>query len=75
MFHRLRKNIIPELKPYFMDKDALYAKKDYWISIDKKYRAELGKLLTMEEYALFHEVIREMLHCNCRLEQEAFLFS
>jgi hypothetical protein len=75
MFHRLRKNIIPKLKPYFMDKDALYAKKDYWISIDKKYRAELGKLLTMEEYALFHEVIREMLHCNCRLEQEAFLFS
>lgn len=73
MFHRLKSNIIPELKPLLMNKEALLAKKDYWLSLDKKYRGELEKLLTQDDYALFYEVIEEMLKNNCRLEQEAFL--
>jgi hypothetical protein len=73
MFHRLKSNIIPELKPLLMNKEALLAKKDYWLSLDKKYRGELEKLFAQDDYALFYEVIEEMLKNNCRVEQEAFL--
>lgn len=75
MFHRLRTNIIPELYPYLMDREALISKRDYWITMDDiKYKAELEKLLGNEDYSLFHDVIKLMLDQNCRLEQEAFLF-
>ena len=75
MFHRLRTNIIPELKPYLMDREAVISKKDYWIPMDDiKYKAELEKLLGNEDYSLFHDVIELMLDQSCRLEQEAFLF-
>lgn len=56
-----------------MDTQALLSKKEYWIELDKKYAAELEKLLQNEGFTEFYDVIRVMLEQNCRLEQEAFL--
>jgi len=73
IYHRLKTQIIPELKPFLMDKEALLSKKEYWQTFDDKYGQELGKLLSDPDYQEFHEVIAVMLEEKVRLEQEAFL--
>lgn len=73
IFHRLKTELINELKPHLMDKEALLAKKQYWLTFDEQYATELEKLLAREEYAEFYEVITLMLEKGARLEQEAFL--
>lgn len=73
IFNRLKTEIINELKPFLMNKEALLAKKNYWFSFDKHYASELKKLLAREDYAEFQEVIDFMLENGVRLEQEAFL--
>lgn len=72
IFVRLRK-IIPNLKPYLMDKEAFYSKKQYWKEMSKEYREKLEKLKEKEEYSYFGDVIEEMLKNNSKLEQEAFI--
>ena len=72
IFVRLRK-IIPNLKPYLMDKEAFYSKKQYWKEMSKEYREKLEKLKEKEEYSYFCDVIEEMLKNNSKLEQEAFI--
>jgi hypothetical protein len=73
IFRRLQANIIPELMPYLMDGDALMSRRPHWVSFDKKYGAELEKLLGLPEYVQFHGVIRLMIAEKAKLEQEAFL--
>ncbi|MCR4443432.1 MAG: DUF2220 family protein [Peptococcaceae bacterium] len=73
MFHRLKTLIIPDLKPFLMDREAFLSQRQHWSSIDQKYGAELEKLLKREDYGEFHDVIRLMLAEKVRLEQEAFL--
>lgn len=72
IFVRLRK-IIPNIKPYKMDKKAFYSKKEYWKEIDEKYKSQLVKMREKEEYECFYDVIDEMLENNSKLEQEAFI--
>lgn len=72
IFARLKK-IIPNLKPYLMDKEAFYSKKQYWKEMNKEYREKLVKLREQKEYSCFYDVIDEMLKNNSKLEQEAFI--
>lgn len=72
IFARLRK-IIPNLKPYMMDTEAFYSKKQYWKEMSKEYRKKLARLKEQEEYSYFYDVIEEMLKNNSKLEQEAFI--
>lgn len=73
IFHRLKKNLIPEARPYRMDVLALEAMKPYWRPISKTYAEKLEKLLEDESYSEFHEVIRVMVRAQCKVEQESFL--
>ena len=72
IFLRL-KNIIPELKQLNMDKEHFYSKQDYWKKMSLDYRNKLIKLRELEDFNVFFDVIDEMLKCDCKLEQEAFL--
>lgn len=72
IFVRL-KNIIPSIKPYLMDKDAFYSKKEYWKFMKDDYSEKLKKLKDKKEFEIFNELIDEMLTSNCKLEQEAFI--
>ena len=71
IFHRLRKNIIPGLRPYHMDAATLIscAADAAAISSDD-YLRRLEKLRQDPEYLLFYEVIDEMRTRRIRLEQE-----
>ena len=74
LYHRLKSKIFPRLLPYRMDLSTLEAFSDRAMPIESEgYRRELEKLLTEDDYAVFHEVIRLMLEKNLRLEQEALL--
>jgi hypothetical protein len=73
IFHRLKANIIPELIPMQMDRNALLSAKGSWVSFKRQYERELEKLLGLPEYAEFHDVIEVMLAEKAKLEQEAFL--
>jgi hypothetical protein len=73
IFRRLQSNIIPELMPHLMDRDALISQRQHWVSFGEKYEAELEKLLGLPEYAQFHSVIQLMIGEKVKLEQEAFL--
>jgi len=75
IFNRLKKNIIPEVKPFQMDLIALEAMKPYWRPIGKAYAEKLEQLLEDASFAEFHEVIRVMLKEKCKVEQESFLVS
>lgn len=72
IFARLSK-IIPNLKPYMMDRKAFYSKRRYWKEMSKEYREKLVRLKEQEEYSYFYDVIEEMLKNNSKLEQEAFI--
>lgn len=72
IFIRL-KELIPELKPYLMDKQAFYNKQKYWQKMPTKYESKLKELLNDEKYTYFFELINEMLYTHCKLEQEAFI--
>lgn len=73
IFNRLKKNLIPEVRPYQMDLSALEAMRPFWRPISKAYVQKLEPLLEDPSYAEFHEVIQMMLRENCRVEQESFL--
>ncbi len=73
IFNRLKTNIIPELKPLLMDKEAFLSRKQYWSAFDEKYGFVLGEMLEKEEFLEFHDVISKMLEVRSKLEQEAFL--
>ena len=75
IFTRLKKQIIPELKPYRMDVESFIAMKSFWQAFDDKYAKALEKLLNQKDYLDFHDLIRLMLKERARLEQEAFLSS
>jgi hypothetical protein len=66
-------NIIPGLKPYLMDKDALFSKINCAVAFDDRYADKLAKLLDSGLYEEFRDVICFMLDKRVRLEQEAFL--
>ena len=72
IFARLR-NIIPELQPYKMDKQAFYSKRNYWKEMKQDYIENLSKLRNDREYEIFQELIDEMLKNGTKLEQEAFI--
>ncbi len=72
IFIRLKK-IIPRIKPYLMDIEAFYSKREYWKEMKIDYAEKLEKLKSDKEYENFNELIEEMLKTNCKLEQEAFL--
>lgn len=73
IFNRLKSEIIPELKPLKMDKEAFLSKKEYWMSFDEKYGVALEEMLGKQEFSEFHDVIEIMLKVRSKLEQEAFL--
>lgn len=73
IFNRLKSEIIPELKPLRMDREAFLSKKEYWMSFDEKYGAALEEMLGKHEFLEFHDVMEIMLKEKARLEQEAFL--
>jgi len=73
IFNRLKNNIIPELKPYLMDREAFISQKDYWMNFDEDYGSILKEMIKKEEFKEFHNIIELMLEEKARLEQEAFL--
>jgi hypothetical protein len=73
MIFRRLKLIIPSLKPYLMDREALKSKIEYGKKFDSKYAEKLKSLQEDEDYGEFREVIEFMLEKNIKLEQEAFL--
>ncbi|MEZ0536646.1 Wadjet anti-phage system protein JetD domain-containing protein [Caldicellulosiruptoraceae bacterium PP1] len=75
IFVRLKKNIIPSLKPYMMDEKTFIENKKYWMTFDKRYEESLMKLLKNPDYELFYGLINLMLQNKARLEQEAYLVS
>ena len=72
IFLRLQK-MIPNLKPYKMDKESFYCKQEYWKKMSQEYRSKLVKMRQLAEYEDFYEVMEEMLKNNAKLEQEAFI--
>lgn len=72
IFIRL-KRIIPNLKPFKMDKEAFYSKQPYWKEMRETYKIQLIEMRKQEVYACFYDVMDEMLKNNSKLEQEAFI--
>lgn len=71
IFHRLRKNIIPEIQPLFMDADTLRANADTCLTIKSDgYLHQLSVLSENPEFSIFFDVINYMLKNRVRLEQE-----
>ncbi|MGI6009925.1 MAG: Wadjet anti-phage system protein JetD domain-containing protein [Ruminococcus sp.] len=76
IFQRLRKNIIPELKPYRMDLQSLERYRDKGMKITSpSYAAALEKMGQDPEYACFHQVIARMVEEKIRLEQEVMILT
>jgi hypothetical protein len=73
IFNRLKINIIPGLKPYLMDVEALKSRARHAVPIDKKYADKIERLLDDPEFAEFRGVMEYMLEYRIKLEQEAFL--
>lgn len=73
IFNRLKKCIIPSLKPYKMDEISFMSRQDFWQPFDDRYATSLAKLLEDKDYSEFHNLIRLMLNEGAWLEQEAFL--
>lgn len=73
IFNRLKKNIIPSVRPFRMDLAALEAMRPFWRPISKAYAVKLEQLLGDASFVEFHEVIRVMLSEKCKVEQESFL--
>lgn len=73
IFIRLKKEIIPELKPYYMDAHTLKTMKDFGLKYSTDYKRKLEKALINTKYMEFHDTIKCILELGVRLEQEAFL--
>ena len=74
IFARLKRNIVPELKPYRMDTETLRSSRDRALPLcGESYRRKLEALLGDPEYRIFHSLIEEMLRSGLRLEQEQLL--
>lgn len=73
IFHRLKTNIIPCLKPYLMDVEAMKRREAHAARIDDKYAGKIGKLMNDPEYEELRSVMEYMLEYRIKLEQEAFL--
>lgn len=73
IFIRLQKEIVNFLKPYQMEKADLEKMRTYWKPISKQYKQQLEKMYSMEEYAIFKNVIKFMIENECKLEQESFI--
>lgn len=74
IFARLKRNIVPELKPYRMDTETLRSHRDRALPLcGESYRRKLEALLGDPEYRIFHSLIEEMLRSGLRLEQEQLL--
>lgn len=73
MFVRLKKNIVPELKPMNMDIDSLNKYKENGLKRDDKYLLALQKLTEDSEYIMFRDVIEEIVKLRVTVEQESFL--
>ncbi|MGN1381678.1 MAG: Wadjet anti-phage system protein JetD domain-containing protein [Eubacterium sp.] len=72
IFTRLKKNLIPELKPLGMDLKTLQQFELRAAEIETEhYRGLLRNMLEKSEYNIFRECIQYMLEKNIRLEQEA----
>ncbi len=72
IFLRLKKEIIPQLKPFRMDAETLKAKKQYASNISIDYRKKIEKALHDPKFEQFHDCIIHMLELGIRLEQEVF---
>lgn len=71
IFTRLKKNIAATLQPYRMDRETLLAYQDCGMPISSSaYCKELERLRGEADYAVFWDVIDEMLRLGIRLEQE-----
>lgn len=73
IFYRLKKNIIPELKPYNMGKTDLETYGEYLIPINGKYVEKLSQLSSLPELNGCLDTLRYMIDNKVRLEQEAFI--
>ncbi|BBF43927.1 hypothetical protein lbkm_2615 [Lachnospiraceae bacterium KM106-2] len=74
LFHRLKTNIIEELKPLYMDKVTLENNINSAKTISsQKYCSKLRELLNDESFQEFHEVISYMLKYGVKLEQEVLI--
>lgn len=73
IFNRLKTNIIPGLKPYLMDVEALKSKMKHTVPINEKYMRKIERLLHDPGFAEFRSVMEYMLEYRIKLEQEAFL--
>ena len=67
--------VIPDLKPLFMDIQTLREFGDYCEETSKAYNKQLEKLLLDENYRDFYPIIQCLVNKNIRLEQEAILVS
>lgn len=75
IFLRLKEQIIPNLQPYMMDKEAFTSVNNGYLDISKEYKEKLVSMKDKERYSMFKEVINEMINKSARLEQEAFLIN
>ena len=74
IFHRLKKELVPELKPFRMDLETLEKYRAETMRIENSsYLDALRDLLEDPEYAPFREVIALMLRERIRLEQEVLI--
>lgn len=73
IFMQLKAKIIDELLPLYMDAETIRRYASSGEKLDSDYGKKLEKLLENNEYAVFHEVIKEMLKLGIKLEQETLL--
>ena len=74
IFHRLKKELVPELKPFRMDLETLEKYRAETMRIENSsYLDALRGLLEDPEYSPFRDVIALMLGEGIRLEQEVLI--
>jgi hypothetical protein len=73
IFLQLRDNIIPKLQYLYMDVQTLEEYAEYGDDFNKNYRNKLESIFKKPQYAIFHDVIAEMIKRGIRLEQEAIV--
>ncbi len=76
IFRRLKESIVPELKPYKMDRDVLTEFRECALRIEtSSYREKLKTMSHDPAYGEFWNVIERMLEWDIRLEQERIIAS
>ena len=73
MLARLRREILPETKPYKMSVNELKMYIDFCAGFDDKYSVKLSSLLYSPNLIDFTDTIKFMLEKRVRLEQESML--